>query len=125
LADGTRLCAALDLLIEQSLGDTDQQSVTSGYGSVDRRQSPLSTRPRAGTAHGQAQHGPLVRIVEWIDELCNVLRAIDPTAIEILRLRVEGYEPRDIAGRLGTGVRLVRHVLADARYQLNQARRQD
>jgi hypothetical protein len=125
LSDGKQLRAALDLLIEQALGDTDPHSDTSGYEWVDRGQSSSSSCPGAGAAHDELQQGRLVRIVAWLDELCKVLREIDPMAIEIVRLRVEGYGPRDIADRLGTGTRLVRHLLADARNQLNQARLQD
>jgi hypothetical protein len=125
LSDGTRLCAALDLLIEQALGDTDPQSETNSCESVGCWQSRSSTQQSAEAARSQMQQGPLVLIVEWLDELCNLLRGIDLTAIEVVRLRVEGYGPRDIADRLGTGTRLVRHLLADARSQLNQARRQD
>jgi hypothetical protein len=125
LSDGARLCAALDLLIDRALGDTGPQGDMIGHESLDGLQSPTSTEPAADSTPDAPRCSPLVCLVDWFDKFCRSLPAIHPTAIEMVRMRVDGYSARDIAGRLQTGVRLVRRVLADTRSELEQARRRD
>ena len=40
-------------------------------------------------------------------------REVDPHALEILRLQADGFSDRDVADRLGLGLRLVRRIVAD------------
>jgi NAD-dependent dihydropyrimidine dehydrogenase PreA subunit len=50
---------------------------------------------------------------QWLDHLYAVARSVDLRAIEIVGLRLEGCADREIAERLGTGMRLVRRIADD------------
>lgn len=54
-------------------------------------------------------------LATWLDRLYRDMRAVHPAAIDILALRVEGYVPRDIAERLGLGLRQVHHMTREMR----------
>jgi hypothetical protein len=125
LSDGAQLRVALDLLIERALEDADPECDILALESPHRWQSSSTVRPDVDSTCSALFHSPLVYIVEWFDKFCSSLRLTHPRAIEIVRMRVEGYAARDIAGRLGMGVRLVRRLLADARADLKQAKRLD
>lgn len=116
LSDGARVCDALDLLVACALEDADSHV---------RVLSAREAKPAADSVREAVLDGPLVRVTQWFDELCGSLRETPFMAIEIVRLRVEGYEPRDIADRLGSGVRLVRRLLADTHNVLKRARKRD
>lgn len=60
-----------------------------------------------GTAIGGPELGPR------LERLWERARGVDPDALEIVRLRHEGFSDRDIADRLGLGLRLVRRIAAD------------
>lgn len=49
---------------------------------------------------------------EWMEGLWNALVGADGPAVEVLRLRVEGWELREISERTGLGWRRVRRLLA-------------
>lgn len=58
--------------------------------------------------------GPRERsAADWLDRFYRAARTIDPHVFEIVALRLRGLDERDIARRLGTGMRLVRRILAD------------
>lgn len=61
-----------------------------------------STHTIAGGRH------PLAR---WLERFYQAMRQVHPRAIDIAGLRLEGFQERDIAGRLGFGLRLVRSIL--------------
>ncbi len=54
-------------------------------------------------------------LADWLDQFHTVMSEIQPRAIEIVTLRVEGFQDRDIAERLGLGLRLVRRIVRDLR----------
>jgi len=49
----------------------------------------------------------------WLDEIFHETRKIDPLAIEILGLRLEGMDSRTISEKLETGLRLVEQIILD------------
>lgn len=51
---------------------------------------------------------PLAR---WLERFYQAMRQVHPRAIDIAGLRLEGFQERDIAGRIGFGLRLVRSIL--------------
>lgn len=122
LSSGLLICEALDLLVAQALGDPNSV-VVNDHDLQDFAPPARGAGRDTQSVRGAALDSPLVRIAEWFDKLCDSLRAAHPTAIEALRLRVEGYGPRDIGVRMGTGERLVRRLLADVRGELKQAKR--
>lgn len=54
-------------------------------------------------------------LVAWLDRLYRAIRGVHPVAIDILALRVEGYVARDIAERLGLGLRQVHSMMHEMR----------
>jgi len=54
-------------------------------------------------------------LVEWIDRFYRAMRSVHSAAIDILALRVEGFEARDIADRLNLGLRQVHSILREMR----------
>jgi hypothetical protein len=51
----------------------------------------------------------------WLDRFYRVMTGVQPRAIDIVTLRVEGFQDRDIAERLELGLRLVRRIIQDMR----------
>jgi hypothetical protein len=52
---------------------------------------------------------------EWLERVHLAACAVDPRAIEIAALRLEGCTERDISDRLDLGLRLVRQILGELR----------
>ena len=52
-------------------------------------------------------------VESWLDRFYAAARVVDPQAIEIVGLRLEGFDDREIADRLSLGPRLVRRILRD------------
>jgi hypothetical protein len=72
--------------------------------------------------------GPLDRagsngagLAGWLEHLHATLRAVHPAAVEMVGLRVEGCQDREIAERLGLGLRLLKRILRDLRAAWDQA----
>lgn len=120
LSDGKRLCAAVDGLVEQAFEEADARNVANGQGLA-----VCGTASHVFVTRDAKSDSPLARISEWLDRLCGALRLAHPRALEVIRLRVEGYAARDIAIRLGTGVHLVRRILADARSAVERTQQED
>ncbi len=53
-------------------------------------------------------------LAAWIEYLCTGFRSIDPRAVDIVALRLEGWTDPEIAGRLAIGSGLVRRISLDA-----------
>jgi len=68
-----------------------------------------------GNARPQANGSPDIEtaLADWLDTLFQEVRAIDPEAIEIMALRVEGLDNRSISEKAGTGLRLVECIVKD------------
>jgi hypothetical protein len=49
----------------------------------------------------------------WLDRFYLAARTVDPQAVEILGLRLDGFEDREIAAKLDLGPRLVRRIIRD------------
>ena len=52
-------------------------------------------------------------LAKWLDCIYTAMTIVQPRAIEILALRLEGFDDRDIAQRLGMGLRLVKRIIED------------
>jgi hypothetical protein len=52
-------------------------------------------------------------LVLWLERFYTVMSEVHPQAIDIVGLRVEGFEDRDIAKRLELGLRLVKGIVRD------------
>lgn len=116
LSDGRRLCEALDELIRQAVdgGDfNDAVGNVRGRSSDDLRFHGRDASPADGN--------PLPALAEWFDRLCSSLRIVNVQAIDAVVLRLEGYDVRDVARRLGTGRHLVQRRLAETRENVSQA----
>ena len=117
LLDGERLCAALDHLIEQAFDDGELRAAMARGEEAANRSGPCEDAPPVELAGPSMPGRRLQLLAEWLDRLCSSLRAVHARAIEVVGLRIEDYTARDIAQRQGTGLRLVRRLLTDARAQ--------
>ncbi len=54
-------------------------------------------------------------LADWLDTLFQEVRTIDPEAIEIIALRVEGLDNRSISEKIKSGLRLVECIVEDIR----------
>jgi hypothetical protein len=97
----------LDGLIERALGDE-------GHSQEGERSVPA-----AGRLDGAGGNGAGLAV--WLEHLHAALRGAHPAAVEIVGLRVEGCQDREIAQRLGLGLRLVRRIIRDLRPAWEQA----
>jgi hypothetical protein len=59
-------------------------------------------------------------LAAWLDQLYQLARAMHPEGIDILTLRVQRFESRDIAEQLDLGRRLVDRILNDLREEWPQ-----
>ncbi|RIK81603.1 MAG: hypothetical protein DCC68_08065 [Planctomycetota bacterium] len=113
LSDGRRLCHTLeDLLVRTCSEDMDadcaDQAKPLGKGGLES----LSLE------HTASENCALVRLARWFDELCEALQTASDASLAALALRLEGYDDRDVALRLGLGVRLVRRLMRHVRSKL-------
>jgi hypothetical protein len=60
-------------------------------------------------------------LADWISQLYCVLRETDDRAVEIMELRVDGLQARDIAEQLNLGLRLVKRILHQMDFNWNHA----
>ena len=60
-------------------------------------------------------------LADWITHLYRVLRESDDRAVEIMELRVDGLQARDIAEQLNLGLRLVKRILHEMDFNWNHA----
>jgi hypothetical protein len=60
-------------------------------------------------------------LADWITHLYRVLRESDDRAVEIMELRVDGLQARDIAEQLNLGLRLVKRILHQMDFNWNHA----
>lgn len=71
---------------------------------------------REPTAAGEIDSTDVVGALgNWLQEIFQELRSIDPAAIEIAGRLVEGFDRRAIAEGLDTGLRLVKRIARDIR----------
>lgn len=103
------LPTALDRLVDQSLeenaSDLAGESFWTSHAAAEDY-TPAATEN--GAAIEPALHA-------WIESLWNVLREVHPRAIEILALRRNGFDERDVSERLTLPLRLVGQIVNDVR----------
>jgi hypothetical protein len=99
--------AALDRLLVRSLGGNTHQP----FAAPVTKGCRVLSAPDAQSFEEPVPHPLAV----WLERLFAILSEIQPRAVEIVALRVEGFEDRDLAERLGLGLRLVRRIVADVR----------
>jgi len=88
---------------------------------VDASRTGAAITSRASADEpGDAPTGERVELASWIDRLFKALRAIDPEAARIVRLRAAGCTNREIADELNLGARLIARIVADARRACGQ-----
>lgn len=89
-----KVLADLDQIVTRSL--TNDGELPASVRSGDTEVSDISTA-----------------LADWLDEIFQGIRNIDPLAIEILGLRIEGVDNRSISEKLQTGLRLVKQIISD------------
>ncbi|MBI2481136.1 MAG: hypothetical protein HYV60_21620 [Planctomycetia bacterium] len=57
----------------------------------------------------------------WLEIFCGVMNGVHPKAIEVVMLRVEGCDNRQVARRLGLPLRLVKRIVHDIRQACDRA----
>jgi hypothetical protein len=113
--DGPFATTVLDQLVARFLeprgDDRDGEAgCNPGTGGAEFGMDQGAVATGSGLAAQAARHPLAV----WLERLHAVMSAVQPRAVEIVALRVEGFRDRDIAERLGLGRRLVRRIVEDA-----------
>ena len=81
--------------------------VNPGFGAS--LQQPVATNLSSGDCGIKASHP----FADWLDRFHAVMCERHPRAAEIVAMKVEGFEDRDVAERLKLGLRLVKQVAED------------
>jgi DNA-binding NarL/FixJ family response regulator len=76
----------------------------------------------AGVAEMQDEH-VIQWLAVWLEIFCGVMNELHPKAIEVVMLRVEGCDNRQVARRLGLPLRLVKRVVHDIRQACERTER--
>jgi hypothetical protein len=107
--NGVDLRSALDRLVDQLLvvGQPSMAGDCSGAPLISADDSPQA-RPEAGKEIETA-------LSAWLESLWTSLREVHPKAIEVLALRREGFQEREVSERLMLPLRLVRRIVDDTR----------
>ncbi|MEW6304789.1 MAG: hypothetical protein AB1705_15045 [Verrucomicrobiota bacterium] len=108
-ADWPLLRAGLETLVNRYLQEELPRPGDEGPCPPPGREWPTAMAEASSPVNG---FHPLT---QWLEHLYRTLRGVHPRAIDILALRAEGYTDRDIAERLGMGLRLVKRILQDLR----------
>ena len=80
-------------------------------------------REAPAPADVEAEERAVQSLAAWLDRFYVDLRTIDPRTFEILGLRLDGCTSREIAERLGLGLRLVKRILRDIGSALSEGAR--
>lgn len=78
---------------------------------------------REAPADVEAEEKAVQALAAWLDRFYVDLRTIDPRTFEIVGLRLDGCTSREIAERLGLGLRLVKRILRDIGSALGEGAR--
>ncbi len=101
LQDSETVEAILNLLIKQSLLDEP-----------DHSEARICSPRREQSRQQRNEQGPHPMAV-WLEHFHAVMGEVHPEAVEIVILRVEGCDNREVAQRLGLPLRLVKRVVHD------------
>ena len=71
----------------------------------------------------EAEERAVQSLAAWLDRFYVDLRTIDPQTFEIVGLRLDGCTSREIAERLGLGLRLVKRIIRDIGSALGEGAR--
>jgi hypothetical protein len=105
---------ALDRLVAQFL----QPQPVCGRDALDDFESEAGTFSRVVGSNAPDPPGgnaPTHPLAVWLERFYTVMTEVQPRAVEIVTLRVNGFDVRDIAERLGLGLRLVKRIIQDMR----------
>jgi hypothetical protein len=105
------LAMAAILGVQPTYRGSPERRFGEGETSPDFAASQEAADPRVQSFEEQKER----ELAAWLERTCAVVRGVDPQALEILTLRLEGYGVREAAQRLGLGLRLVQRVVADLR----------
>lgn len=111
-ANGSFVTTRLDELITELLQPQ--------RGSGRKNEVPMHSALSASLAMPGQLATPTMRVtsshplVHWLERVHTVLSNAQPRVVEIIAMRLEGFGDRDIAERLGMGLRLLRRIVADA-----------
>lgn len=109
--DWKTVSAVFNALVEQALRD-DSTPGEAEVGPAGDERDDEDVPGKGGAATAPAQPHPTAA---WLEHYATVMRGVHATAAEMVGLRLEGYMAREIAERLGLGLRLVGRILRDAR----------
>ena len=60
-------------------------------------------------------------LAAWLERFYTIMTEVQPRAVEIVMLRVNGFNARDVAERLGLGLRMVQRITDDMRTNWKRA----
>lgn len=100
-------------LIESALSNLVQQALIPNVDSTDH---DAPTRPAQLPANDPTSASPAL----WLERLIAIMRGIDQRTLEILALRTEGFDDRDISQQLDTGLRCIKRITREMQFAWNQ-----
>lgn len=90
--------------IESALSDLVQQSLAE---KIDRAELiPIATSTSS--------------LAHWLDRLIAIMQGIDQRTLEILALRIEDFDDRDVSEQLETGLRCIKQITQEMQHAWNQ-----
>jgi len=99
--------------IESALSDLVQQALN-GH----------SSSPATADNTGETQLSTIDKNTSspalWLERLISMMRAINYRTLEILALRIEGFDDRDIAEQLETGLRCIKRITKEMQLAWNE-----
>lgn len=97
-------------IVEAALSQCPEAAEDLGEGPDSLIESLDRMTGRAIGRGGDRPPEPPLRLAAWLDGFFSAMRELDPRAIEITGLRLEGFGDREIAERMETGLRLVKRI---------------
>lgn len=111
----------LTLLVQRTLQKEGENSEAAGP--AERGHGGESLNGAAGKE--QTGEKTSQALASWLERFQTILRSVHPKAIDMVDLRLDGHSNRDLAQRLGMGLRLVQRVFADMRQTWEKVTRKE
>jgi hypothetical protein len=121
--DWTVVQGIFDMLIERALDDDDTRQAPEHRPLCVEQPGPGhrdGNDPSTDSAEPPVQTGqhPLAA---WLTRGRVLMQRVHPLAMEVVELRVQGRDNREVADRLGLGLRLVKRLVGDVRASFDAA----
>jgi DNA-directed RNA polymerase specialized sigma24 family protein len=119
LRDMDAVRASFRLVLEQTLEDQPEHA-------GERHGARCTTKGNTPSANASKPHDENVVpwLASWLEIFCSVMSEVHPKAIEVVMLRLEGCDNRQVARRLGLPLRLVKRIVHDIQQACERAEKE-